>query len=74
MHNTQECVASSQKMHPLSFGPKWRFKAKQAAANFSLPMHQYGCSFPFFQDGVSGVHKMTGYKDGGLLGEFFLTV
>ncbi len=26
------------------------------------------------QDGVSGIHKMTRYKDGGLLGEFFLTV
>jgi hypothetical protein len=30
---------------------------------------------PFLsQDGVSGVHKMTRYKDGGLLGKIFLTV
>ncbi len=40
MHNTQECVASSQKMHPLSFGPKWSFKVKQAAANFSLQRYR----------------------------------
>jgi hypothetical protein len=26
------------------------------------------------QDGVSGIHKMTRYKDGGFLDEFFLTV
>jgi hypothetical protein len=29
---------------------------EQAAANFSLPMHQYGRSFPF-QDGVSGINN-----------------
>jgi hypothetical protein len=37
-------------------GPKWRFRTGQAAATFSLSMHQYGRS-PLFQDGVSGVHK-----------------
>jgi hypothetical protein len=26
------------------------------------------------QDGVSGIHKMTKYKDGGFLDDFFLTV
>jgi hypothetical protein len=47
---------------------------KQAAATFSLSMHKYGRS-PLFQDGVSGVHEInTIYKDGGLLGKFFLTV
>jgi hypothetical protein len=55
-------------------GPRWRFRARQAAATFSLSMHKYGRS-PLFQDGVSGVHEIdTIYKDGGLLGVFFLTV
>jgi len=54
-------------------GPRWRFRARQAAANFLLPMHKYGRS-PLFQDGVSGVYEMTRYKDGGSLGKFFLTV
>jgi hypothetical protein len=38
-------------------GPRWRFRAKQAAANFLLPMQKYGCS-PFFQDGVSSIYKL----------------
>jgi len=37
-------------------GPRWRFRTRQAAATFSLPMHKYGRS-PLFQDGVLGVHK-----------------
>jgi hypothetical protein len=45
MHNTLESAARSLKNAP--FGPKWNFKAKHAAANISLPMHQYGRSFPF---------------------------
>jgi hypothetical protein len=52
-------------------GPKWRFRTRQAAATFSLSMHQYGRSF-FLPDGVSGVHEMDIiYKDEGLLGKFF---
>jgi|LakMenE18May11ns_1017448.scaffolds.fasta_scaffold5660251_1 hypothetical protein len=55
-------------------GPKWRFRTRKAAATFSLSMLQYVRS-PLFQDGVSGVHGIdTIYKNGGLLGEFFLTV
>jgi hypothetical protein len=47
-------------------GPRWRFRARQAAATFSFPMHKYGRS-PLFQDGVSGVHEIdTIYKDEGL--------
>jgi hypothetical protein len=45
-------------------GPKWRFRTRQTAATFSLSMHKY-VRFPFFQDGVSGVHEIdTIYKDG----------
>jgi hypothetical protein len=29
-------------------GPRWRFRTRQAAATFSLPMHKYGRSFLFF--------------------------
>jgi hypothetical protein len=55
-------------------GPIWRFRTRQTAATFSLSMHKYVRS-PLFQDGVSGVHGIdTIYKNGGLLGEFFLTV
>jgi hypothetical protein len=51
--STLEFAARSLKNAP-SLGPKWRFKAKQAAANFSLPMHQYGRSFPFFKMAFQG--------------------
>jgi hypothetical protein len=42
MHNTLGSVARSLKKNVPSLGPKWRFRARQAAANFSLSMHQYG--------------------------------
>ncbi len=73
MCRTQECVASSQKIHLFSAQSE-HSRFKQAAATFSLSMHKYGRS-PLFQDGVSGVHEInTIYKDGGLLGKIFLTV
>jgi hypothetical protein len=49
---------------------RWRFKNTRTAVSFSLPMAVAFLS----QVGVSGVRKMTRYKDGGLLGKFFLTV
>jgi hypothetical protein len=72
MHNTLGSAARLLK-NAFSLGPKWHFKAKQAAANFSLSSTNMAV-LSLFQDGVSGVHKMTRYKDGGLLGKIFLTV
>ncbi len=39
--------------------PRWRFRAKQAAANFSLPMHQYGRSILLFKMAFQGYTKMA---------------
>jgi hypothetical protein len=43
--------------------------------NKQLQIFRFLCTnmaaLSLFQDGVSGVHKMTRYKDGGLHGKFF---
>jgi len=40
-------------------GPRWRFRAKQAAANFPLPIHQYGRSILLFKMAFQGYTKMA---------------
>jgi hypothetical protein len=43
-------------------GPRWRFRVKQAAAKFFASYEQIW-PLSSFQDGVSGVHKITRYED-----------
>jgi hypothetical protein len=50
---------------------RWHLRDIQTVAKFCCVRTNMATLLLTFQDGVSGVHKMTRYKDGGLHGKFF---